>query len=285
MSVSPAPGHAPPDPRTLADDYVDSRALPAPVEPARRLVDRLYWVWCAAATIVCFPSFDALTFWLPARRRRVAFGRLMRLWGRLLVLGHPVRIEGAERIPRGEPVIFASNHQSTFDIPLIYAVFPVVFRWLCKHDLFEKAFVGLALRRTGSISVHRGDRRKAARSLLLAAEALAGGDSVLVFPEGTWGDHEGRMRPFKAGIHSLAVKSGARVVPLTIVGSHRVNPSWTRKVQRGPMRVIVHAPLAVDPEVDAATWLAELRAIIGGPLPHGTAMAEPRPEAQPLAAI
>jgi 1-acyl-sn-glycerol-3-phosphate acyltransferase len=248
--------------------------------PARmRLSDRLYWFLAAAATVVCVCAFEVLTIFSGARRRE-RYARLVRTWGRLLLLGQRLSIAGQERIPRGEPVLFVSNHQGNLDIPLLHAVLPVTFRWLAKHDLFAIPFLGRAMRRMDAIEVDRNDRRGSVLALRRAVEALEAGHNVVIFPEGTWGDAEARMLPFHPGAFAIASRAGVRVVPLTILGSHRVNPPHTRTVHRGKMHVVVHEPLGrIDPaHDDFDSWLARLRSIIGGPLPHGAAAAEGRPE-------
>jgi len=90
----------------------------------------------------------------------------------------------------------------------------------------------------------------------------------MVFPEGTWGEADGQMREFKVGAFALAHRSGVRVVPLTIIGSNRVNVPRTPYIHLGAVRVIVHEPLpaAAAQALDAATWLRELRETIGRPL-------------------
>ncbi len=242
-----------------------------------RLRDRLYWPYAALTTAICVSVFEVLTLFAGPRRRE-RYARLVRGWGRLLLLGRRLTIDGAERIPRDEAVVFVSNHQGNLDIPLLHAVLPVTFRWLAKHDLFRIPFLGRAMRRMDAIEVDRRDRRAAVAALRQAVLALESGHNVVVFPEGTWGDAEGRMLPFRHGVTTLAARTGAKVVPLTILGSHRANPPRTWRVHRGPLHVVVHPP--VDPpsaaaeEAELEAWLERLRGVIGGPLPHGAAPAD-----------
>jgi len=164
--------------------------------------------------------------------------RVGRIWARIALraAGVKVRVGGRGHIPRGEPVVFACNHASQFDIPVVYAALPVQFRFLVKKELFRIPLFGLAMRRTGYIPVDRAGGKAALRSLEEAAARIREGTSVVIFPEGTRSP-DGRLRPFKAGGILLAVKAGCRVVPVAVSGSHRILPKGTLKVRSGEVRV------------------------------------------------
>ncbi len=244
-----------------------------------RLSDRVRWAYTAATTAVCVTVFEVVMVLTPRARRVDRYCALVRGWARALLVGIPYTVEHRERVPRGGGVLFVSNHQSNVDIPLLHAALPVPFRWMCRDDLFAVPFLGRALRRMEAIEVYRGDRRRTLEAVRHALAALEAGSNVVIFPEGTWGDAEGRMRPWKAGVLALIRKSGATVVPLTIQGSHVVNPPFTSRIEPGRVTVHVHEP------VPAASWarlgddeaLAELRSVIGRELPHGAEPAVLRP--------
>ncbi len=218
----------------------------------------------------------------PARKRPELFWKALGTWGRRALGPYGIGVDHVERIPADEPVILVSNHQGYLDIPLLHAVVPCPFRWLAKQELFRTPIVGPALRGAGAIGVDRQDRRAGALAVKLALAQLAEGRNVMIFAEGTWGDRQGRMLPFKKGVITLARRSGCRVVPMTIVGSSDACPSRTRNLRRAPMRVVVHPPLGPDSweGVDDDAWTERLRAIIGSALPCGTAYAEVELELQ-----
>lgn len=147
-----------------------------------------------------------------------------RVWGRvgLWLAGVKLRVEGVENLPApGEPVIFAGNHQSNFDILSYFAGLPFQFRWMAKEELFRVPFFGLAMKRSGYIPIDRSDRRKAMKSMALAAERIRGGTSVVIFPEGTRND-SGRLQEFKKGGLLIALKAQVPIVPVAISGSAAV---------------------------------------------------------------
>lgn len=147
-----------------------------------------------------------------------------RLWGRgaLWLAGVRLRVEGVENLPApGQPVIFAGNHQSNFDILSYFAGLPFQFRWMAKVELFRIPFFGLAMKRSGYIPIDRADRRKAMQSMSLAAERIRGGTSVVIFPEGTRSD-DGRLQEFKKGGLLIAIKAQVPIVPVAISGSAAV---------------------------------------------------------------
>lgn len=240
-----------------------------------RLRDRLFWGLLVLLTAVSVTFAELVMIVTPrADRERRYFG-LTRLWARAALAAHRVRIDHAERIPRDGPVLFVSNHQSNMDIFLLHALVGHPFHWFCRHDMFDWPFVGRALRRLGAIPVERTSGRRAARALRAGVTLIEQGKSVLIFPEGTWGDADGRMRAFKDGTAMIVRHTGVTVVPLSIVGSNEANPPPTNRVHVRPMRILVHEPIPYSAWDDApgAAILARLRTVIAGPLPHGEALA------------
>jgi 1-acyl-sn-glycerol-3-phosphate acyltransferase len=130
---------------------------------------------------------------------------------------------GLGRIPRGVPLIVASNHASYIDPPLIGGVFPGRLRYLAKESLFRNPIFGSLIRTLGAMPVSRYDSQKAGAALKLMLNALALGDSVLIFPEGTRSP-DGTLQPLEEGAAFLSVKSGIPLLPVYIGGSSRVWP-------------------------------------------------------------
>ena len=234
------------------------------------------WARIVMATIFVGAAGEISLLVTPGRMRTKVYWRYVRLWGRSFLRGYRYSIEGVANIPPG-PVVFAINHQSNFDIALLYALMPVRFRWMSKRSLFKVPFIGAWLRRMGAVEVARRDRKKAYRALYDAIETIKQGFSIVIFPEGTWGDRKGRMRRFKRGVVVMSERTGAPVTPVTIVGSSDANPPFTMKIHRAEMKVIIHPPVSSEElsemtEIDALDYL---RTIIAGPLPHGADIATP----------
>ncbi len=165
-------------------------------------------------------------------------------WGKscLWLAGLKLKISGAENLPPCGPVIYASNHQSNFDIPILYAGLPVQFRWLAKKELFDIPLFGTAMKQSGYIAIDRSNRRKSLESFEQAVHKIKGGTSVIIFPEGTR-TNNGQVQPFKKGALLLAAKAGVPVVPITIKGSFQVQPKGSLKIFPGQIELVISAPL------------------------------------------
>lgn len=173
------------------------------------------------------------------------YARHARLWARLSLglAGVRVTVSGAGHIP-DEPVIFMSNHQSSFDILALLAAMPRQIHWIAKKELFDIPVFGPSMRRGGYIPLDRGDGRKALQSMDEAAEAIRQGKCVVMFPEGTR-TQDGHLLPFKRGGFILARKAGVPVIPVTINGSGRINPAGRIRLYSGDIRIILHPPVNV----------------------------------------
>ncbi|MFZ5764734.1 MAG: lysophospholipid acyltransferase family protein [Thermodesulfobacteriota bacterium] len=169
---------------------------------------------------------------------------LPRMWGKIIlaISGVRVTVEGLENIEPDRPYIFAANHQSQFDIFAMQGCFHVDFRWLAKQELFRIPLFGKAMRLAGYVAVDRSHGREALKSLKEAAERIAAGTSVVLFPEGTR-SRDGRLQPFKTGGMVLAIKSGVPLVPVGISGTFQVLPKGRLLAQPGRVVIRVGRPL------------------------------------------
>jgi 1-acyl-sn-glycerol-3-phosphate acyltransferase len=183
-----------------------------------------------------------------------------RLWGRmgLGLNGVHVSVSGADHIPDG-PVIFMSNHQSSFDILVLLAALPRRVHWIAKKELFDIPFFGPSMRRGGYIPLDRGDGRKALQSMDEAALTIRQGKCVVMFPEGTR-TQDGLLLPFKRGGFILARKAAVPVIPVTINGTGRINPANKIRLYSGDVRITIHPPLNVPGDLrrsEAESWMME----------------------------
>lgn len=188
------------------------------------------------------------------------YARHARLWARLSLglAGVRVTVSGAGYIP-DEPVIFMSNHQSSFDILALLAAMPRQIHWIAKKELFDIPVFGPSMRRGGYIPLDRGDGRKALQSMDEAAAVIRQGKCVVMFPEGTR-TQDGHLLPFKRGGFILARKAGVPVIPVTINGSGRINPAGRIRLYRGDIGIILHPPIRVPDDLrksEAESWMME----------------------------
>ncbi|HZT29155.1 MAG TPA: lysophospholipid acyltransferase family protein [Bryobacteraceae bacterium] len=166
--------------------------------------------------------------------------RVARVWSRLLlrISGVRVRLAGLEKIDPRAHYVLVANHQSLMDIPLIMGNLPVQFRFFAKEGLFHIPFLGWHLRRAGHLPVVRENPRKALRVVHDAARMIRERSlSVLLFPEG--GRAPVGMREFKEGAAHLAIKAGAPLLPLAVVGTRALLPMGSVRFRPGVVELHV----------------------------------------------
>lgn len=190
-----------------------------------------------------------------------------RIWARsiLLVSGVKVVVYGLENIDPCASYVYMANHQSMFDIFALLAFLPVRFRWLAKKELFSIPIFGYSMGRAGYISVDRSSMKAAYRSLQEAAQKIAQGVSVVIFPEGTRSS-DGRIMPFKAGGFHLAITSGRPIVPVVIDGTHHIMPKGISRVRQGLVTISINPPIETNTYTRKTT--AGLMEIVGATMRH-----------------
>jgi 1-acyl-sn-glycerol-3-phosphate acyltransferase len=169
-----------------------------------------------------------------------------RRWARslLAITGtRVVKVEGLEKLTPGAAYIFASNHLSYMDTPVILTHIPANFRFMAKDDLFKIPFLGTHLKQAGHIPVPRQDPRAAIKTMALAAESIRTRNvSLLIFPEGGR-SIDGVLQPFKDGAAYIAIKAGVPVVPLAIHGTHEILPRDSATFHRGKVTLRIGDPI------------------------------------------
>ena len=173
---------------------------------------------------------------------------ISRFWSWLILTlgGVSLRVSGLNHIDPRRQYIFMVNHQSNVDIPVLFqSLRGFQLRWLAKKEILWVPFFGWAMWAARHIAVDRGDRKDALRSLKKAQERLAGGISIVIFPEGTRSPN-GRLLPFKRGGFLLAVKTQTPIVPVTINGSGKLLAKGDWRLRPGEIKVTVGTPLSVE---------------------------------------
>ena len=209
----------------------------------------------AADTLVC--GLATLAAGLVDRSGR-ACRAIARGWARvlLLVLGVRVDVEGGANLPRG-PAVYAANHGSALDIPILFGYLPVDFRFIHKRSLYLVPVLGWSLWVAGHVGIDRGNPFRARKSLEAAAARIHHGTSVAVFPEGTRSP-DAEVRPFKRGSFVLALEARVPVVPVSLLGVKRVVPRGISTLKPGRVRLVIHPPVSTEGrDADSAASLAE----------------------------
>lgn len=166
-------------------------------------------------------------------------------WSRLLAWLTPARVEveGAEHVELGQSYVVVANHQSQFDIPVIYGFCGLDLRWVMKAELRRIPFVASGCRAIGHIFIDRSNPEQARQAINLAVSRLQAGTGILFFPEGTR-SRSGELLPFKKGAFRVAVDQELPVLPLTVSGTREVMPAGSLSLCPGTVRLQIHPPVS-----------------------------------------
>lgn len=196
------------------------------------------------------------------RRGRLAHG-CARTWARLILLTTGVRTtaSGVERVDPATPCVFVSNHQSIYDIPVLFDLLPLQLRIISKASLGRFPVLGWHLRWTGHLLVDRA--RAGVSTLKQVARMMRQGHSLIVFPEGTR-SRDGRVGRFRRGLFLLAIEAGLPVVPVAVSGTRHVMRKGMLTTRPGEVALVVHPPLRTDDltRADAPALAERVRGII-----------------------
>lgn len=166
------------------------------------------------------------------------------IWGRLFCIISLVRVKvyGRDNISRGQSYVFVANHQGAYDIFSIYGYLGHNFRWMMKKALERIPLVGYSCKVSGHIFVDNSSPSAVKATMEAAERRLAGGMSVVVFPEGSR-TLDGRMHAFRRGAFTLAVEFGLPVVPITIDGAYKILRRGSLLPRPGRIILTVHKPI------------------------------------------
>ena len=171
--------------------------------------------------------------------------RIARFWARALVRlsGCSLTIRGAENLRKVPVAVYASNHTSYFDTPVIFAALPFQFRILAKKELWPIAFIGWYLDRSGQIPIDTANPHASLSSLGVGVKALRSGMPLFVFPEGGR-TATGAMKPFLSGAAYLAIRAQVPLVPIALSGVYDLLPIHTHHFFPSQLTLNVGEPIA-----------------------------------------
>jgi 1-acyl-sn-glycerol-3-phosphate acyltransferase len=198
-------------------------------------------------------------------------------WAKMIlkILGVRVKQRGLENVNYSQPAVYAANHLSALDIPVLYATLPIPFRILAKKELFAYPFLGWHLRRSGQIAVDQQDARSSLRSLNRAGESLREGMPLVVFPEGGRSP-SGELQEFMGGAFYAALKAQVPVVPIVITGVRELLPMNSFHALPGEAYVTFCHPVSTqgmtprDMDKLAATVRQVMEQELSAPTPRDT---------------
>jgi 1-acyl-sn-glycerol-3-phosphate acyltransferase len=203
---------------------------------------------------------------------------IARTWARVLLLLtlSPVTVEGLEKLqplrrheaghgrPSRRPLaVYASNHLSYYDTPMLFAKLPFQFRILAKASLWKLPFIGWYLNRSGQVAIDQSSARAGVASLMRGVKTLEAGLPLLLFPEGGR-SATGELKSMVAGGAWMAIKAQVPLVPITLVGTYELLPIHTYVMRPRPLKLIIGDPLPTTglTSRDADALTDRLRSVI-----------------------
>ena len=189
----------------------------------------------------------------------------------LAEVGVEIEVEGREHLDPKEVYVIMSNHASIYDVPALFVGLNIPIRMIGKKEIFRVPIWGQAMRASGFIEVDRGNRDRAIESLRRAKDFMQREHiSVWIAPEGTRSP-TGVMGPFKQGGFHMALDTGLRILPVSVVGTRDVLNTTVRGVRLGTkVQIKIHAP--IDPKKygheNRRELIADVRAAIASGLPE-----------------
>ncbi len=169
------------------------------------------------------------------------------IWARLNCLATPmvVEIRGKENISKTQSYVIVSNHQSQYDIFVLYGWLGIDFKWVMKKELRNVPALGIACEKVGHIFIDRSNTEAALHSINEAKSKIVNGTSVIFFPEGTRST-DGNLRDFKKGAFKMALDLQIPILPVTISGTRDVLPTKTFDLFPGRACMTVHPPVDIS---------------------------------------
>lgn len=229
-----------------------------------------YWLW---QYLIAWPLLMVLTvftavftvctvFWKNAE----SVHKVQQFWSRSFfwLMFLPVSVDGQEHIVPGQSYVFVANHQSMFDVWLVYGWLPVIFKWLMKAELRKVPFVGTGCKAAGHIFIDRRNAKAAMESLKEVEKQLVNGVCTVIFPEGTR-SLNGEVGRFKRGAFQIAWDLGLPVIPLSLDGCYEVLPKGKPFVYRAPVHMHIGEPIDLKQFSDPNEAIEAVRnAVIAG---------------------
>jgi len=199
--------------------------------------DPLIWVYTLVLGLVALPGglFDR-------DGRRLHWFSYAWSWLIMKSIFSPVTVSGMEKIDTGKPHVYAANHASALDIPVLYVNLPFQFRIAFKKELLSYPVVGWQLKRSGQICLDQQNPTRSVGAIKSAVKSLRAGMPLVIFPEGGRTD-DGHIKPFLPGAFFLAIKAQVDIVPIALVGTFQLLPMDTYHIKCRPLEMRVGEPI------------------------------------------
>lgn len=222
---------------------------PSAAPPQTETSDLIRWlsylvlIPLMAAATVSFGCVSLLTsVWDRSGRQQHAIARA---WAGVMlrVSLSPVKLIGVDNLPTPRTAVYAANHLSYMDTPVLFAKLPFQFRILAKSGLWKVPFIGWHLRRSGQVAVDQTSARSSIVSLGAGVAALKAGLPLLIFPEGGR-SATGATQSFLAGGAFMAIRAQVPLVPVTLVGTYQLLPIHTYHLRPRAVLAVIGEPIS-----------------------------------------
>jgi 1-acyl-sn-glycerol-3-phosphate acyltransferase len=202
------------------------------------IFDPLIWLITVVLGIVSIPVS------LLGEKGRILHG-FARFWSLLImkIIRSPTTVIGLDKIDPSKPHVYAVNHASALDIPVLYVYLPFQFRIAFKKELLAYPIVGWHLKRSGQVCVDQQNPAASIGSIRSALKSLKGGVPLVIFPEGGR-TPDGQVKPFLPGAFFLAIKAQVDIVPVALVGTYELLPMNTYHIKCRPLEMRVGQPIS-----------------------------------------
>jgi 1-acyl-sn-glycerol-3-phosphate acyltransferase len=200
--------------------------------------DPLIWLYTLLMGLLALPGglFDR-------SGRRLHWFSTAWSWLIMKTILSPVKVTGLDKIDASKPHVYAVNHASALDIPVLYANLPFQFRIAFKKELLSYPVVGWQLKRSGQVCIDQQNPSHSIHSIRKALKGLKDGLPLVIFPEGGR-TPDGEIKPFLSGAFFLAIKAQVDVVPVALVGTYELLPMNTYHIKSRPLEMRVGEPIS-----------------------------------------
>ncbi len=202
------------------------------------ILDPLIWFYTLAMGLLAVPggAFDR-------DGRRLHWFSYAWSWLIMKTIFSPVKVTGLDRIDTSKPHVYAVNHASALDIPVLYTYLPFQFRIAFKKELLSYPIVGWQLRRSGQVCIDQQSPAHSISSIRAALKGLRAGLPLVIYPEGGR-TPDGDIKPFLPGAFFLAIKAQVDIVPVALVGTYELLPMNTYHIKCRPLEMRVGEPIS-----------------------------------------
>lgn len=204
------------------------------------IFDPLIWMY----TVVMGLTATLVSFFGDKERILHDFARAWS-WLIMKTIFSPVKVTGLDKIDTSKPHVYAVNHASALDIPVLYVYLPFQFRILFKSELLSYPIIGWHLRRSGQVCINQQNPATSVGSVRSSLKSLKAGVPLVIFPEGGRTPN-GQIKPFMPGAFFLAIKAKVDIVPVALIGTYDLLPMNTYHIKCRPLEMRVGQPISTE---------------------------------------